>query len=202
MASLTSHHCTEREIDPYFDHSNRPDQTKYPKYYQEYKGELFCSAGIFLICRNQIMCVYGKEHGKWGGPKGHKEERETLEQCAVRECLEESGINVKITGRSTFYGPRTLYFVETVDTIPESKIRDTKEIGEVRWFTPEQLMSLSHKDTNAGLKDFIRYGPEKYFAMQPTDGVRVSYQKPMYRINPQPQSGPPPPPDAWLDFTE
>lgn len=50
--------------------------------------------------------------GKWGVPKGHKEENETLEECAMREFYEETGIKLnvnpddsKIRVNNTYYYP-------------------------------------------------------------------------------------------------
>lgn len=56
--------------------------------------------GVGVVVRKNGKVLFGKRlstHGKntWSFPGGHLEYRETFEQCAIREVLEESGINIK-----------------------------------------------------------------------------------------------------------
>lgn len=61
-----------------------------------------CAGGIvFRLDENdkiEILLVKSSHVNdkKWGVPKGHLEEGETLEQCAKREIFEECGIKVKL----------------------------------------------------------------------------------------------------------
>ena len=43
----------------------------------------------------ELLLVYSVTHG-WTFPKGHLEENETLEGAAVRECKEETGLEVRV----------------------------------------------------------------------------------------------------------
>ena len=50
-------------------------------------------AGTILLNKDnkKIALVYRKKHDNISFPKGHLEENETFEECAIRETLEETG---------------------------------------------------------------------------------------------------------------
>jgi len=50
-------------------------------------------AGTILLDKDnkKIALVYRKKHDNISFPKGHLEENETFEECAIRETLEETG---------------------------------------------------------------------------------------------------------------
>ena len=49
-------------------------------------------AGCYLVDvkNKKIALVYREKRNDWSFPKGHKEEGETIEECAVRETAEET----------------------------------------------------------------------------------------------------------------
>ena len=49
---------------------------------------------------NSFLMMDHKKLKKWLPPGGHIEENETPESAAVRECLEETGINIEILGKT------------------------------------------------------------------------------------------------------
>lgn len=55
-------------------------------------------AGTILLDKDnkKIALVYRKKHDNISFPKGHLEENETFEECAIRETLEETGRICKI----------------------------------------------------------------------------------------------------------
>jgi ADP-ribose pyrophosphatase YjhB (NUDIX family) len=52
---------------------------------------VFNSAGDLLLLRRS-------DSGRWTIPTGGLKKNETLTQCAVRECREETGLDIEITG--------------------------------------------------------------------------------------------------------
>ena len=60
-------------------------------------------AGTVLINKEkgQIALVYRKKLGDLSFPKGHLEEGETLEECAIRETIEETGRNCHLVSNDT-----------------------------------------------------------------------------------------------------
>ena len=58
-------------------------------------------AGCIVISRNnadKILLIYRGNQGDFSFPKGHVEDGEAFEFCAVREVKEETGLNVEIIG--------------------------------------------------------------------------------------------------------
>lgn len=123
--------------------------------------------GAGIICQNgtgQVLCVKGRESGKWGFPKGHREKGETLLSCAVREFSEEVGskeqslikklISVKKIFREK--STSTLYYRVDVDFPITIETKDTHEIEDVKWFSYEELRLFTRPESNIGLWSFIR----------------------------------------------
>ena len=56
--------------------------------------------GVLVILKYNNKVLLGKRkgshgHGEWSFPGGHLEMDETIEECGIREVLEETGINIK-----------------------------------------------------------------------------------------------------------
>lgn len=102
------------------------------------------SAGDLLLLRRP-------DTGRWTVPTGGLKKNETLTQCAVRECREETGLIVEITALvGVFSDPRH------VSAYPDGEVRQpvnacfasqviggaltaTKEASEVAWVAPGKL---------------------------------------------------------------
>lgn len=89
----------------------------------------------------------------WGLPKGHVEENETLEQCALRETLEETGIQLTPAdlGQSfSVYNGDGVYFVVRGDHWQYNleRLSSKDEITGIAWFC---LGCLHHYMTNEHL---------------------------------------------------
>ena len=60
--------------------------------------ERSCGAVVYRIIHDELrfLLIKNKRSAHWGFPKGHVESGETLEQTAIREVLEETGIHIRI----------------------------------------------------------------------------------------------------------
>ncbi len=89
------------------------------------------------------------DHYVWTFPKGRQSCDETPEEAAIREVLEETGINAKIKGRLP-----GVYPGGTTDTIffLMSPIEDTEhfdaETQSIKWVSPEEARNLISRTTN------------------------------------------------------
>jgi len=114
--------------------------------------------------RNTILLVKGRNSGKWSFPKGHKEGSETYLNCAIRETMEETGINLSV------YAPVAChklsvgeYFFYEMPAEIEPVIMDEREIEEARWVPFKEICDLPcNVDVNNFLSRMKRH-PARYW---------------------------------------
>jgi len=58
----------------------------------EGKNKLIAAGGLVLNEKGELLMIYRR--GKWDLPKGKLDEGETIEDCAVREVMEETGLTI------------------------------------------------------------------------------------------------------------
>ena len=117
--------------------------------------------GVAVIRDNRILLVKetaGRNKDCWGMPKGKVDPAENIEQAALRELKEETGLSgnlLKLTGlRSDIRHEQVaLFFVFTAEVIGEEqpRIQDQEEISEIGWFTLEEAKQLDLVSTNMSL---------------------------------------------------
>ena len=106
------------------------------------KTEKSCGAVVFRKSEkgDQILLIKHLNGGHWAFPKGHVEAGETEEQTALREILEETGLEVQLDTRYrqvVTYSPRrdvvknVVYFVALADS--RNAVAQEGEISRVRW---------------------------------------------------------------------
>jgi 8-oxo-dGTP diphosphatase len=112
----------------------------------------------------EVLLVHRPAYDDWSFPKGKLEAGETLEECALREVEEETGLQCAL-GReleSTSYEdgkgrPKTVRYwaMEVVG----GSLRYDYEIDEARWLSPDDAAGqLSYERDNDVLQDGVRTG--------------------------------------------
>lgn len=108
------------------------------------------------------------EAGKWGFPGGFLDQGETLEQCIVRELMEETGYEGKVVGlfrinsgaqRKNDQGRNNVAHEFLVD-VGEQTGKPDWEQTKVEWkdidALTEDMMAFDHFDTLADLKRYLQ----------------------------------------------
>lgn len=106
---------------------------------------VFNTKGQVLLVENASLRDPQKKY--WGFPKGHLDNKEDLEQTALREVEEETGLKIEILsplGESEYFFVRDgekIFKIVKMFLAKEkggSLAPQKAEINEVRWFNPEE----------------------------------------------------------------
>lgn len=138
-----------RRID-YFDDPNAPEANS-------------LVPSVNCIVRNdagEILLIRRTDNGNWSLPGGAMDLGESLGDAAVRETLEETGIQTRLTGVSGLYSdPRhVLEYTSNGEVRQELSIvfiaemtggqpRPSSESSHVEWVTPERVRDLPMHDS-------------------------------------------------------
>ena len=96
--------------------------------------------GSFLLVNAKV----GAAKDFWNNPGGHKEEYETIEECAAREVKEETGFDVKISRLIGTYSRRAKKYVYECEIIGGDLDLPIDEIADAKWFTIDQIRQLAN----------------------------------------------------------
>lgn len=134
----------------------------FPKAFAHYKPRYKKISGVILISDyNNVLLVKGRRKNKWSFPKGHIEGSETVHQCALRECFEETGISLNEYSYS--YSKKLNsgeYFIYRVPHEMKPIIQDKSEICGAAWMSIPSMMNLcTNTDVNAFLHNYKEYIP-------------------------------------------
>jgi len=122
------------------------------------------TASVCIVHENKVLLHVHKLLKIWLLPGGHVELDEDPNEAAVREAKEETGFDVELVGKTSFYQtpysarelvvPRFMnrHFFDTSHThehvdlcffarVRGGDMRHEVEGGEIRWFTKEELES-------------------------------------------------------------
>lgn len=119
------------------------------------------AGGFVSNDRGQILMIF--RLGVWDFPKGKAEAGETIEETAVREVLEETGIEATIVGGKTIsvfhtydtYGPKMLketVWFEMKAVAGSTRPQTEEQIEQAVWVERDKVAELL-KDSYASLRE-------------------------------------------------
>jgi 8-oxo-dGTP pyrophosphatase MutT (NUDIX family) len=135
-------------------------QRKFPR------GRRVRAGTIIVDFRTRKLLIIQCYHKLWGLPKGHVESGETVEQCAVRETFEETGIRIELNdlmNKYTIYNGDGIYYVvdgTRLDYNLSNIPTDQKEITGITWICMncfERLLKTGQLHINSHLKHLLPY---------------------------------------------
>ncbi len=137
-----------------------------------------------IVFKNGKVLLYQRPKRYWYFPGGGVESGETLEQCAVRETLEETGIRIKLQkflyarGWENKFRAKTLELIYLAKPVG-GKIRIGKDVGGGKtkdiqwiplketgkiWIATKDIFEIFQKDLHANFKNCPRWiGKAKFY---------------------------------------
>ena len=118
----------------------------------------------------ELLLIKNQNGGHWSFPKGHVEEGETEEQTAIREIMEETGIEVMLDTAVPpviTYSPKketakdVIFFLAkavTYDYTPQEE-----EIAQIKWVEINHAASI------------LSYDNDRQLVVQAKDRIKASY---------------------------
>jgi 8-oxo-dGTP diphosphatase len=114
------------------------------------------AAGGVIVRDGQVALVHRPRYDDWSLPKGKLDPGETFEQAALREVLEETGLECALAEElaPTTYTvrgrpKRVRYWLMSVDSDPGFTPND--EVDELRWLSPADAVALLTYDRDKGI---------------------------------------------------
>jgi len=138
---------------------------------REYPEQPLVGVGAIIVEDGRIALIkrgHAPLLGEWSIPGGVLEIGETVREAAVREALEETGLNVIVLDLLGVFdrvirdeGGKIRYHYVLIDFLcrrTAGELLASGDAAEARWFSPEEAMSLPlPRDT----REVIRLGLEK-----------------------------------------
>ena len=110
------------------------------------KDGAILKAGGLILDENKRVLLYKGEHTSYSFPKGHLEEAEDTEDCAIREIFEETGLNVVIQKKLANLEYFNAFMEKNVRVVMflmkpiSGKLTPEFEGDELIWLTYEQAL--------------------------------------------------------------
>ena len=142
-------------------------------------------AGILFIYDNKVLLLRRTDRDEWEGPGGHVEDGESLRDAAIRECEEETGIEIDTLERTIAESSGNGIEYTTFFSYPSEKPvpRLNHEHDRAEWFEVNKLPKGVHPGVRKALQsimtraDCAEFDTELDIAKKIRDGVLKSPQK-------------------------
>lgn len=131
------------------------------------KKEKSCGAVVFYMENGiaEILLIKHANSGHWSFPKGHVEYKETEEETALREIMEETGVLVDIDTnfRSIVtYSPKKDVVKDVIYFVASAKNKNTKrqerEVSDIMWANLDEAVDfVSYKNDKILVQKAIEY---------------------------------------------
>ena len=146
-----------------------PEKSDLLKVFKSKIKLIFASGGIVSNENNQILFIY--KRNKWDLPKGKAEKGETIRETAIREVMEETGIeDLKIDkyfsntfhivrNKGKYFLKETSWFLMSSNFKGKLKPQIKEGIKSVKWKTAHDIKNLKKKTYNnisIILNDFLK----------------------------------------------
>ncbi len=124
------------------------------------------AGGVVRDEKNRILLIFRK--GKWDLPKGHMDEGETPLQTAVRETIEETGVENLVAGnrigdtwhlyylKGRLVLKRSVWYEMKADSATTLSPQLEEDITEAKWADPLDLPHL-YKNTYLSIAELLTY---------------------------------------------
>lgn len=123
---------------------------------------------------DHVLLVQGYTGKKWSFPKGKVNENEEPVKCAVREVMEEIGLDVSKLIDPDSYLEATLsksvarlYIVKHVPMTTDFETKTRKEIGACRWFPIDELPEDDNDTERFERVRHLGVTPQSFFLVLP-----------------------------------
>ena len=122
------------------------------------------SCGAYIIDDKKVLLIKHKNGGHWDCPKGHMEIGETKSQTAIREVLEETGLEIKIVSEKEYivsYMPntqtkKTVIFFEAEKVGGKLKKQES-EVIDIKWVSLEDAINIiTFEENKKAFKSFLK----------------------------------------------
>ena len=118
---------------------------------------IIAAGGIVMNPNNEILWIFRR--GFWDLPKGKLDPNETIEACAIREVMEETGIDHLVLGdlifttkhqyHDTYLNTQvektTYWYAMTTDTLQNGIPQTEEDIEAIAWVKKEALTPYLEK---------------------------------------------------------
>lgn len=142
-----------------------PDLESLKKMFFKKFTMIIAAGGLVQNEKNDVLMIFRR--GKWDLPKGKLDKGETIEECAVREVKEETGLqDVKLISPITltyhtyhegtrFYLKESHWYKMKVNREQNLVPQTTEDIHEIRWVRPKDLEGY-YKESFPSVVDVLK----------------------------------------------